>query len=297
MVKNDILFLLSGGLTNTNPNKSLGGDKSTKVIDAEIDNLFSDVTRLQAARGHTDYRCLYIVNNNPDEKLKDFSLYVHKGLTGAEVSLGLSLRSDVQALMVAGQPENGFFQLQYILKHNNTTSIQTTREINWVPDVNTMAQRIAAILNSLDYLSGVECVGSLNSAGYDFLITFGGTSSGRAQQLLGVVKQEGVSVTMMSVTPGGPINSIAPNIGQANNPPNGVTFYQTDNLTPVEIGTLMPGDFIPVWLKRVVPKQVQPVHPDQFRLHLFGEPVSVLQSNKVATFDVTPKKKSNLMHF
>jgi len=283
MTKKDILFLLSGGLTNTNPDQSLGGPKSDQTIDNQINNLFSDVTRQQAASGYTDYRCFYIVNNSSDEKLKNFSLYVHKGLEGAEISLGLSLKNDTQALMITGSPIRGSFQLQYTLRHNAITTIQTTREINWTDNIGTMSQRIAAVLNSLDFVGGVQCMGNQSSAGYDFLITFGGSSGGRAQELLSAINQEGIQVFVMPASKGGPINSTAPNIGQDNNPPNGVTFFDTDNLTPVRIGSLFPQDFLPVWLKRTTNKSTAAVHPDQFRLHMFGEPELVLQ--KVPTVD------------
>jgi hypothetical protein len=284
MLKKNIPFLLSGGSTNTKPNKSLGGPMSTQRIDMKINNLFSDVTRAHSFSGYTDYRCLYVMNDNLDDKLKDLSFYISKSNSvGSEITLGLSLQSDVQALIVAGSPPNGYFQLQYTLKHAHQTYIQTTRRINWMPDANLMAQRIAAVLNSLDFLHGVLCTGQSSSSGFDFLITFGGESSGRKQELLGAVNQVGIQVTTMSVTKGGPINSVAPNIGLVNNPPSGVTFFDSDKITPILVGTLLPTDFVPVWFQRVVAPNTKPVHPDFFRLHLFGHVLPILVGTKTPT--------------
>ncbi len=272
MVKNDISFLLSGGPKNVNPNKSIGGAISKQSIDNQLNNLFDDVTRDQTFNGFVDYRCLYIRNNSPNEKLKDASFYIHKSLDGAEISIGFSLRSDIQALLVDGEPGTGSsFQLQYTIRNDGINLVQTTREILWVPNENTMAQRIAAILNSLMHVRGVQVSGHRSNVGYDFLITFGGSTTGRAQQLLAPVNEDGIQVTVMSVIKGGPINSTAPNIGLSNNPPNGVVFFDSDNSEAIEVGTLFPQDFIPIWLRRTVQKNTTPTHPDKCRLHMFGD--------------------------
>ncbi len=279
MVKNDISFLLSGGPNNVDPVKSIGGSISKQSIDNQINNIFSDVTRDQSFIGFVDYRCLYIRNDSLNEKLRDASFYISKSLEGADIAIGFSLKSDVQALIVEGDPGTGAsFQIQYTIRNAGLTFTQTTREILWVPDENTMAQRIAAIVNSLTNVRGIQVIGHRSDLGYDFLITFGGSSTGRWQELLGPINEDGIQVSVMRVVQGGPINSIAPNIGFTNNPPNGVTFFESDNLTPIEIGTLFPQDFVPVWLRRTVQKNTPPIHPDQCRIHMFGEALPIFQT-------------------
>src|SRR4051812_14796571 len=189
MQKNDIVFLLSGGQDNASPLQSLGGNLSRTHVNLTFNNLFDDVTREHSFSGYTDYRCFYIMNNNQDEKFKNLHVFTHKDLEGSEIQLGLSLQDEVQALMLPEKPINGIFQLIYIMKHGTETFQHTTREIHWVPDATIMSQRIAAILNSLDQLEGVQVVGTETSAGFDFLITFAGASGNRGQELLGTVNQ------------------------------------------------------------------------------------------------------------
>lgn len=300
MHKNDLAFLLSGGVQNTDPTKSLGGSMSHQVIQDKLDNLFNDVTRAHAVTGFTDYRCFYLVNNSPDEKLQDFSVYVHKGLSGCEISLGLNIQNEVQALMILGSPINGHFQLKYTIQQGTVKIVNRTSEINWTSNTTTMAQNIAALLNGMDHLSGVQCMGQQTSGGYDFLITFAGDSGGRTQEVLEIIHAEGITAQVVRVTQGGPINLAAPNIGIPNNAPSGVTFYNTDNATPVKIGTFFPQDFIPIWLRRITPKQVIPVHPDKFRFFVLGtaKPGNVtIKKHTPDTKTPTTTKKNKKMLF
>lgn len=68
IVEADIEFRLSGGATNTDPTKALGGAMSTDpggvIVSGDVHNLFDAVTGDQAAAGHTDYRCFYVKNDH-----------------------------------------------------------------------------------------------------------------------------------------------------------------------------------------------------------------------------------------
>lgn len=299
MQQNDILFLMSGGSDNVFPGDSIGGPMSDHHVGDSFNNLFSDVTTRQSFAGHTDYRCFYVLNNHPTEKLKSVGVWAHKKLAGSEVQIGLSLQNEVQALMVKGKPDAGSFQLVYTIKHGSDTLTATTREINWTPDAVTMAQRIRAILNSLSYLGGIEVIGSENNDGFDFLIQFTGPSGGRAQEELGVINELAVDVSIHRTLKGGPINMIAPNIGFPNNPPSGVTFFDTDRSTPIPIGTLFPGDYMPVWIKRDVARRTKAVHPDQFRFHLSGVPddMNSTAAHHAPQANITKNLKSQSAYF
>src|SRR5581483_6236752 len=222
MLKNDISFHLSGGLNNTDPSQSLGGAISRQQIDSNTNNLFDDVKFATASNGGTDYRCLYIVNNSKSEKLADASVYIKKSLTGAQIVVGVQNVNEVQALIVQGTPVVGAkFQLYYLAQKGRSF---LTREIVWVEDINVMAQRVAAVLNSLGIVKGIQCSATDNGNGTDFLITF---TDGRAQTLLGIADPVGVNATIQRIVSGGPINAPAPAIGIANNPPSGVNFLPT----------------------------------------------------------------------
>lgn len=55
----------AGDTTASTPAASLGDQVSTTVLTpAALENLFDNVSGAQAAAGHTDYRCAFILNNN-----------------------------------------------------------------------------------------------------------------------------------------------------------------------------------------------------------------------------------------
>jgi hypothetical protein len=61
----DIKFYLSGGGGNSDPNASLGGAiSSTEVTGDTLNNLFDDISGVEARAGDTEYRCFYVKNTN-----------------------------------------------------------------------------------------------------------------------------------------------------------------------------------------------------------------------------------------
>lgn len=59
----ELSLRLTGGVSNTNPELSLGGvTSSTVVSDVSKNNIFDDVTQEQLTSGYTDYRALDLVN-------------------------------------------------------------------------------------------------------------------------------------------------------------------------------------------------------------------------------------------
>lgn len=62
IVASDIVFRLSGGSGNSDPNAALGGAKSSVAVGSGVDNLFDQVSGAESAAGDTEYRCFYIHN-------------------------------------------------------------------------------------------------------------------------------------------------------------------------------------------------------------------------------------------
>lgn len=61
----DIDFRLSGGGSNSDPNASLGGVKSSvEIVDSTVQNLFDNVSGAEAEAGDTEYRCFYVHNSH-----------------------------------------------------------------------------------------------------------------------------------------------------------------------------------------------------------------------------------------
>lgn len=284
MIKNDISFWLSGGKNNSKANKSIGGSISVHQIDEDV-NLFNDVTFQKALSGDVTNRCFYIRNNSEEEILKDLTLSIDQRSSDTTIELGVMLRSETQAIIVNGKPIRGFFQIVYTLKQNGVTYTNITRQLNWNTNADQVADNIAAALNSSDHLEGVKCVGSESSSGFDFIVSF---KPGRQQEVMGIIS-EGVNMYAVRVQEGGPINTIAPNIGFDNNTPNGVKFYNTSSNDPLRIGDFYPNDIMPIWFKRTVPENSKSNHVI-FSFNILGN--SALISNKPHhSVDITPHTK------
>lgn len=56
-------YRLSGGQNNTQPNGSLGGQRSDTAITTDVlENLFDNITRQEGLIGRTEFRCFYVYN-------------------------------------------------------------------------------------------------------------------------------------------------------------------------------------------------------------------------------------------
>lgn len=88
---NQLLFFLSGGQNNTNPNLSLGGSISSALVSGTINNLFSNISSEEASSGRTDYRCVYLKNSSATDSIYDAGAYVSSQSSGGSTAtIGLS---------------------------------------------------------------------------------------------------------------------------------------------------------------------------------------------------------------
>ena len=87
----DILFYLSGGSGNTDPNACTGGVISTtQITDNTLHNLFNLVTGAQALAGYIDYRGIYIKNNHGSLTLNTpISVWLAQNTADNEIYIGL----------------------------------------------------------------------------------------------------------------------------------------------------------------------------------------------------------------
>lgn len=100
--RRNLRFYLSGGATNTNPNASLGGPRSTTLVTDQLNGLFDDVTGDEAAIGETEFRCVYFANEDIDpDGLLDPVVWVAEqtpsSRTRIEIAVG-SKNADAPAL-------------------------------------------------------------------------------------------------------------------------------------------------------------------------------------------------------
>lgn len=89
----DLLYRLSGGAGNTDPNASLGGAMSTTTVitDNSTHNLFDVVSGAESLAGDTEYRCLYLLNNHGSLTAQNTHLYVSSNTSSANTSLEIAL--------------------------------------------------------------------------------------------------------------------------------------------------------------------------------------------------------------
>jgi hypothetical protein len=96
IVSTDILYKLSGGGSNTDPNASLGGVISSTNIDltTTLHNLFDQVSSAESSAGDTEYRCFYVKNNHGSLALQSAKVWIETNTpssdTTAEIALGTS---------------------------------------------------------------------------------------------------------------------------------------------------------------------------------------------------------------
>ena len=82
-------WYLSGGAANDSAAASLGGARST-TTEVTADALFDDVSGDQAASGHTDYRCIYIMNEDADT-LSNAKLWIQSNTASEDTAITIGL--------------------------------------------------------------------------------------------------------------------------------------------------------------------------------------------------------------
>lgn len=82
----DIQLWLSGGTSNTQTAGCLGGARSTAAqVGSDVNgNLYDIVTADQANQGVTEYRCVYIRNNDSNENWTNVKYWIESGSSGGD---------------------------------------------------------------------------------------------------------------------------------------------------------------------------------------------------------------------
>lgn len=88
IVASDIQYRYSGGASNSDPNASLGGAKSSVAAGASI---FDDVSSSEAAAGDTEYRCFYVHNNHGTLTLTNAKAWIQTNTPSADTTIDLAL--------------------------------------------------------------------------------------------------------------------------------------------------------------------------------------------------------------
>lgn len=271
----DIAVVLSGGSTNLDPNKSLGGDPSSApVIDNVLNNLFADVTSDQSAAGFTDYRCIYFFNDGTTS-IYNVELWIDSITEGgSSIQLGIQSNNEVQQVTITGTPTGGSFTLTY-----RTHAIFCPFD----PNVNTWAATIQNAINALvdgnnnPIFHNVLVVGQLSGPTTTvFQIIFTGLDTQRSidQFLLqsnSLLPLGLISILISVPQMGAPINTIASEIDVSTTPPGGVGFFAASQISPIVLPVLNPGDGFPLWIQRLTPTGTTALADDTLRLRFRAE--------------------------
>ncbi len=253
----NINVVYSGGNQNTGQEGSLGGFPSPVPVTDDKNNLFDDISSRQTTQGETDYRCLYIFNDEVSLQY-NVGLYVeYLDDIGATVQLGFLQQNAIQNLNFTQVPTGGNFTI--------TVQGLTSGIIYWSNNPNALAINIELALAEV-----TDCMVEVATAGqFSFNITFMGVLGNKAIGLMTLTNNNLTPAATTQVTQiqlGSPINTIAPETINGVLP-TGIPFQ--DALAPgVVIGTLFPAEGFPVWIRRSIAPGFEPVEGDGFNLHV-----------------------------
>ena len=277
LTTNEIRFFMSGGITNNNPNSSLGGEISAFFV---VNNrLFSDVTPQQAINGKTDYRCLYIENisDDPVDILYSTIVFADQQVEGGgDIKLGIELADERQDFVITNGTNvtSGYFIARY---YNLITDDWHQFQVDWAADLNEWSDNFQIALRAISGLEDVTVIPSVSGTTVTFRIDFLGSASKRYHETMEFISSTvgftsvSASVTSVKIASGSPLMRIADEIDAETTAPNGLQFITTSLDLPVSISDLKPGEFFPVWIQRVVPAGSEAVEGDGFVLRLRGE--------------------------
>lgn len=91
IISTDIKYRLSGGGSNTDPNASIGGAKSTTEVGAGLHNLFDVVSSAETTAGDTEYRCVYVHNAHATLTLDNAVAFITSNTPSADTSVEIGV--------------------------------------------------------------------------------------------------------------------------------------------------------------------------------------------------------------
>lgn len=267
----DISLVFSGGLSNSDPSQSIGGDASIYDIPGGINNLFEDIDSPDTDT--IEYRAFYIFNDNSTSSISNTKIWIESQVyDGAFVELGVLLEDEIQQITITPIDDitSGTFEIEINYNVGPTPTTETTDPISWDADLGTLAQNIQDALNNLNKFSTIEVS---SDGGGVFSVTFSDKDGNKSQPSLEITNNllissgDAPAIAVDLIQQGSPINTVAVNIGFPNIAPNGITFTSPDaEENSLLIGQLQSYEGFPVWIKRTTPAESLGVESDGFTL-------------------------------
>jgi hypothetical protein len=265
MPEAELGFYMSGGLNNSDPNLSLGGDVSLTPINDLINNLFDDVSGDSVVDGLTDYRCFYVVNDS-ENTYADVKLWIHSEYTGgSDIELGFNLQNEIQKLTLVNSPQTGHFKLKL--------DTYVTNPIDFDYDMTVLASRIQTAIRELPNGTDAVCAAYGGDA---FLVEFPGQNKNHKYPLMELTDNNltptaSASVTVSSMFSGSPVNLVAPSTGGATLAPTGVAFFAPTVGSKAVIGYVRPTEIFAVWIRRITAPETNPTALDGLSIKISGD--------------------------
>jgi hypothetical protein len=268
-------FMHSGGPSNSDPCNDLGGDMSnTPISPGMIDNLFHSIGPKLSRRGHEDYRCFYIQNAG-SFTLRNVEIYfagtgrqVPGERGGSYVAMGVLLSSSIQTIRVTAPTELNedvdYFDIS-IPGYDAFKVFYANNITEWTGNFQTAIRAVdglsEVVVTALGVIPTKLADGPLDVT---FTINFGGrdTRDGLIHcqaanhniPLLTCIPSNGnATINQGIISTGSPVNTFAQTIPDEITPPALIPFDYYFIGNPLRVGSLKPGDNLPIWIRRTLP--------------------------------------------
>jgi hypothetical protein len=220
-----------------------------------------------------------------------FDIYASYSNPGdVSVDLGFTIVNDKQRVKIsnAATATGGYFILTYsdsLGETDFTVDLNESPPLDPIdpPEANAWALRFQEKIREITNLEDVTVVavtGNYEGTDLTFEVTFVGTSGKRYHNSLSLkenslTSDSAIDFVFSKIVNGSPINRVADEIDSETTVPVGLNFYSVPDLavTPLQLGDLRPQDFLPIWVKRIVPPNCEPLENDGFTLEIKGSAI------------------------
>lgn len=258
-------FFYSGGLNNADPKKSLGGESSNVTVNVGKNNIFNSVEGTFYSEGLTDYRCIFLKNTSSN-KIYYLYLSLDDFFLGSVIDLGFNFVNEIQSITILNGPFTNGQEIVFSYDEKPFTVIYSTNFSTWLYNFNYSITKVEGLEN-------VTVSGSSNNFNSVFEITFNGSAGYKSHPLLvlvGYTLTPLPSISIVKNVEGSPINIVPSKILTADREPTSITFYDASISSPVYLPLLNPGDFLAIWLRRIIYPNTIAVENDGCNLIING---------------------------
>lgn len=275
--KRDIIFLLSGGESNQDINKSLGGPPSTSVIRDFKNNLFNDIKKEDIGSGYTDYCCFYIKNQSSSDWQDVTATKGGEVPSDISILIGTENENEIQQFNIISN--NGATGGYFTLKVDGVSGIR----VDYDADIDVWADNFKNALIGAEVFSDIVVEGQYysdmstsyfqNKTFQIFQIVFQGVDGNRNQSIISLDEDhltvdsgDEITITSVEIQKGSPANTVARQITKSTDIPPNITFGSS-----VSLGAIKGGEVVPVWLKRTISVLSDAVDNVKFQVKVKGK--------------------------